>query len=141
MIGLVIGIIASVHFYIEARKRAESGIKWACIAFFTFFGIQIFSELFVTPTIMALLNLDRAHPLAVGLAFATLIIAFYFLVVARKRLYSRKRILEEHSDTDIVVESFDINDNSDGTFSVSGRSFPSKKDAEEFVSLVQRRPE
>ena len=90
MLSLIFAAAGSLHFFLEARKRNVSSIKWVLIAFVAFMGPQALALLIVTPVTVVFFEVPPENSL--GLQFALgvtgLVIGFWVFVVARKRLLS-----------------------------------------------------
>jgi len=141
MIGLFIAIVACIHFFIEAKKRGASSFKWAAIAFGTFMGTQFIFAWIIVPILIVIFPMspDKIHRIIVPVNIIGVAVGFYLLVYSRKKLYRIPRLVE---DSDLqVITSLEIIKNSDGSFSVADRSFKSKRDAEDYVSLLKRTTE
>ena len=137
MIGLFIAIAGCVYFFLEAGKRDVSRVKWALIAFVAFMGPQILISWLAVPIVFAMLGISPEDNIGTQGFFAIvgLVIGFVLLVVARKKLYLHART--EPVEGAVVITSFDIAENEDGTFSVGDRKFNAKSEAEAYVDYVK----
>ena len=136
MIGLLIAVFACIYFYVEAKKRGEPPFTWSVIAFLTFMGPQIVISWFLVPFVLVKLqiSLEDSQGMQILFGFITLGIGFYLLVVARKKLYTKPRLIPTEGIT--VINSIEITDNPNGTFTVGKKTFSDKADAKQYVSLL-----
>ena len=138
MIGYFILIAACIHFFIEAKKRGQSSFKWLAIAFGSYMGPQIICVGILVPIMLSVFQMspEKIDRIRMPIIFLGVGVGFYLLVLSRKKLYRFARLVE---DKDVkIITSLEIIGNSDGTFSVADRSFKSRRDAEDYVSLLKR---
>jgi hypothetical protein len=138
MLAIFITIAACVTFFVEARKRNQSPFKWVAIALVAFWLPSLVLAL-TFGFILGVMGMpfEEAHNLQVVISISGFVIGFYLLVRARKQLY-RSSLTQEYMDQSLSQRELEINENEDGTFSVDGRAFPSRKDAEDYRSLITR---
>ena len=107
------------------------------MGFVAFLGPQLIASLVVVPVILIALQVPIEDSLWIQTlaALASFVVAFWLLVLIRKRLYKLPRT--ERAKDAVIVHSLEIIELEDGTFSVNNRVFQTRKDAEEFVDFTR----
>jgi len=136
MVGILIAIAAAIYFFVEAKKRGQNSFKWAGIAIITYGAPQVIISWLIVPTIFVMLQMPIEENLGIYsiISIGAFFLSFYLLVLARKKLYTYERI--EPLKDKVVISSVEITENKDDTYSVSGKVFKTKQEAEGYVSVL-----
>ncbi len=138
MVYIFITIAISLTFIVEAKKRNQSPVKWTLIGLGAFWSPMIVISIVVIPIVIIATKtpIDESQNIQIIFGLAGFALGFILVIKARKRLLAVQ--LVENDPNEIVVTSQEIIENDDGTFSADDRSFTSRADAEEYISLLKR---
>ena len=137
MIGIFIAICACIYFFMEARKRGQSGAKWSVVAFVGFFAPQVVIVWIILPFVLGGLNipLEDSVGIQIACAIAVLVVGFCVLIAVRKSLYRFPRMVPEEGV--VLVKEIDVFENADGTFTIADKTFDTRSEADQYAVFLK----
>ena len=137
MIYYLIGFFISGYFFDEAKKRGQQPFLWFSAGFTACFMPLIIITGVFSGDVTALMEQYPNSKANVGLFVLLIIVSAsgVLLVMAYQQLI--KHASTEESSAKIHIDSLEIVETKEGNFSVGEKSFKTRKDAEDFVTLLK----